>query len=158
MHLHGRTKNTKETCFKLLGYPQWWEDNHKLKEKRGVRSSVVVVVSDEKATNTDGGRYGRRTDKQNNHGEQGNEQTFGGAVARGGSANRKGAANPKGIGFGILHLNPYTLNTELYSVNLLNMSNDASVLIKSFYSVHELCEKKNNQWIFLLWGDRHDDF
>ncbi|KAJ0435908.1 hypothetical protein HanIR_Chr17g0898571 [Helianthus annuus] len=33
-------KHTKETCFRLVGYPEWWEDGHKEKNNQHSRSDV----------------------------------------------------------------------------------------------------------------------
>ena len=36
-------KHTKETCFKLVGFPKWWEDGHKPGRPRNFRATIVVV-------------------------------------------------------------------------------------------------------------------
>ncbi|KAL6331803.1 hypothetical protein AAG906_020146 [Vitis piasezkii] len=36
----GNTKHTKETCFKLHGYPDWW---HELKEKKSVKQVETTI-------------------------------------------------------------------------------------------------------------------
>lgn len=50
----GMTRHTKDTCFRLVGYPEWWEDNHKEKEW-GPGSRVPVAMSSLAATCTSGG-------------------------------------------------------------------------------------------------------
>lgn len=51
----GMTKHTKETCFKLVGYPEWWEDNHKPpKENRG-RATVAMAAPGASAGESRGG-------------------------------------------------------------------------------------------------------
>lgn len=34
----GGSRHTKEGCFKLIGYPEWWPDNKKREAKRGAMS------------------------------------------------------------------------------------------------------------------------
>ncbi|KAH6786855.1 hypothetical protein C2S52_006407 [Perilla frutescens var. hirtella] len=34
-------KHTKDTCFQLVGYPKWWEDNHKVPQMKG-KSAIRV--------------------------------------------------------------------------------------------------------------------
>lgn len=36
------SKHTKEQCFKLVGYPDWWNDNHK--ERRGVTCAAGKAI------------------------------------------------------------------------------------------------------------------
>lgn len=35
------SRHTKETCFKLVGYPDWWEDGHKKSTGQGKPVTVV---------------------------------------------------------------------------------------------------------------------
>ncbi|KAJ0565735.1 hypothetical protein HanIR_Chr06g0265931 [Helianthus annuus] len=49
---YGMTKHTKEQCFRLVGYPEWWADGHK-KDRDG--KGVVVVGSQEITTSSCGG-------------------------------------------------------------------------------------------------------
>ncbi|KAH6764228.1 hypothetical protein C2S51_015477 [Perilla frutescens var. frutescens] len=50
----GMNKHTKENYFRLVGYPEWWEDNHKpLKDNRG-KASIAVGNSVAIGTTTDG--------------------------------------------------------------------------------------------------------
>ncbi|KAH6784152.1 hypothetical protein C2S52_009111 [Perilla frutescens var. hirtella] len=43
-------KHTTEMCFQLVGYPEWWEDNHKpLRDGRG---KATLTVSDPEITGT----------------------------------------------------------------------------------------------------------
>ncbi|XP_074355379.1 uncharacterized protein LOC141695043 [Apium graveolens] len=47
----GMVKHTKEQCFKLVGYPEWWGDGHKKGKKDEGEASVTV--GNLKATNSD---------------------------------------------------------------------------------------------------------
>ncbi|CAA0811051.1 Unknown protein [Striga hermonthica] len=38
----GMRKHTKEECFKLVGYPEWWGEGHRTSGKSGVAVSVAV--------------------------------------------------------------------------------------------------------------------
>lgn len=38
----GMTKHTKETCFKLVGFPEWWEDGHKLNRSSTGKGKMAV--------------------------------------------------------------------------------------------------------------------
>ena len=36
------SKHTRETCFKLIGFPDWWEDGHKLGKSSNLKAAIVV--------------------------------------------------------------------------------------------------------------------
>ncbi|XP_041996851.1 uncharacterized protein LOC121746950 [Salvia splendens] len=36
------TKHTKETCFKLVGFPEWWEDGHKSNKNNTGKGRIAV--------------------------------------------------------------------------------------------------------------------
>ena len=61
----GMAKHTRETCFKLVGFPEWWEDGHK-PGKQGKSKAAVAVGSSEVTgcgdSETEGGSRGRSVD------------------------------------------------------------------------------------------------
>ncbi|KAH6817843.1 hypothetical protein C2S51_001446 [Perilla frutescens var. frutescens] len=50
----GMTKHTKETCFKLVGYPEWWEDGHKAGKSNNNGKAAAAVGSSTAADSSDG--------------------------------------------------------------------------------------------------------
>ncbi|KAM0033902.1 hypothetical protein Hdeb2414_s0016g00491201 [Helianthus debilis subsp. tardiflorus] len=54
----GMLKHTKEQCFKLVGFPDWWNDGHK-KGKNGTEGGKAAAA---KATNTSGGSTNTNSD------------------------------------------------------------------------------------------------
>ncbi|XP_047949316.1 uncharacterized protein LOC125195172 [Salvia hispanica] len=48
----GMTKHTKETCFKLVGYPEWWEDGHKA--NKGGAGKVKTAIGREEVDGNGG--------------------------------------------------------------------------------------------------------
>lgn len=44
----GMTKHTKEQCFKLVGYPEWWADGH----KKGRDGKAAVAVGNQGTTSS----------------------------------------------------------------------------------------------------------
>ncbi|XP_076931311.1 uncharacterized protein LOC143596416 [Bidens hawaiensis] len=38
----GMSKHTRDQCFKLVGYPEWWNDGHKKGNKEGTKAAGAV--------------------------------------------------------------------------------------------------------------------
>ncbi|KAJ0858140.1 putative transcription factor interactor and regulator CCHC(Zn) family [Helianthus annuus] len=38
----GMLKHTKDQCFKLVGYPEWWNDGHKKRNKEGGKAAAAI--------------------------------------------------------------------------------------------------------------------
>lgn len=112
MHVH-----TKNTCFRLVGCPKWWEDNHKVKENLGTGKTTTAVVKNSKDTNV----------------EQWEEESFGGMGTK-----RKDGSSSEGKGFGKLCLNPYSFN-----VNSLKLLNHAPNYLSNAHSTYQT--SKNNK-------------
>ncbi|XP_076926353.1 uncharacterized protein LOC143589490 [Bidens hawaiensis] len=51
----GMNKHTKDQCFKLVGYPEWWSDGHKKGKKEG--GDTAASVGNLKATGNGGGNH-----------------------------------------------------------------------------------------------------
>ncbi|XP_076949280.1 uncharacterized protein LOC143621873 [Bidens hawaiensis] len=51
----GMNKHTKDQCFKLVGYPEWWSDGHKKGKKEG--GDTAAAVGNSKATGSGGGNH-----------------------------------------------------------------------------------------------------
>lgn len=52
----GMSKHTKEQCFKIVGYPEWWSDGHKRNIRPGEENgNPSVVVGNTEVTSTGGG-------------------------------------------------------------------------------------------------------
>ncbi|KAK9053770.1 hypothetical protein SSX86_026981 [Deinandra increscens subsp. villosa] len=49
----GMARHTKDQCFKIVGYPEWWNDGHKRKDREGAKTTTAV--SNPKATSSGGG-------------------------------------------------------------------------------------------------------
>ncbi|KAM0012209.1 putative RNA-directed DNA polymerase [Helianthus debilis subsp. tardiflorus] len=84
----GMVKHTKEKCFKLVGYPDWWNDGHKKGNKEG--GKVAAAVGNPETTNN-GGDY--RDNGERNGGFGGMAAAFenqGGVDWRGASENERG--------------------------------------------------------------------
>ncbi|KAI7750173.1 hypothetical protein M8C21_019307, partial [Ambrosia artemisiifolia] len=65
----GMTKHTKEQCFRLVGYPEWWSDGHKkgtktTGQKRG-KASVSVGDRNASSLNNDNQNDNARTNNRN---------------------------------------------------------------------------------------------
>lgn len=47
----GMTKHTKEQCFRIVGYPEWWADGH----KKGKNGKGAAAVGSQESTSSGGG-------------------------------------------------------------------------------------------------------
>ncbi|XP_076922176.1 uncharacterized protein LOC143583875 [Bidens hawaiensis] len=48
----GMSKHTKDQCFKLVGFPDWWNDGHKKNNKEGGKSASTVGNPETTASST----------------------------------------------------------------------------------------------------------
>lgn len=46
-------KHTKEICFRIVGYSNWWEDNHKEKLRQRLNSGKGAAVVGNQDTKTE---------------------------------------------------------------------------------------------------------
>ncbi|XP_076933537.1 uncharacterized protein LOC143599475 [Bidens hawaiensis] len=112
----GMTKHTKEQCFKLVGYPEWWADGH----KKGKEGKAAAAVGNQETT-INGGSGG-------NHGSGAGKQEGGGCFMAAVKEEEKG--NNAGIGFG-----NYLSNPSLSKNSPLNpCSSNLSILNPKFFS------------------------
>ena len=106
----GMTKHTRETCFHLIGFPEWWEDGHKENRNSKAKGKMVIVGqeapqdSKSPAANQEvayaGGINGRTEAAPRWWAAQ--VQTEGGE----GGEKMKEAADEEGKGFRFFNLNP----------------------------------------------------
>ncbi|KAH6760951.1 hypothetical protein C2S51_017900 [Perilla frutescens var. frutescens] len=127
----GMTKHTKETCFKLVGYPEWWEDGHK-PGKSNNSGKAAVPVGNSVATDSGDGHRGA--------GHGGDDQGFAalgcvGSSEKQATEERGGATTGKGGFEGFS--NP--------SSSKLPYSPSQNIPI-AFRSTS--CTTKDSQWIF----------
>ncbi|XP_076911843.1 uncharacterized protein LOC143569943 [Bidens hawaiensis] len=62
----GMSKHTKEQCFKLVGFPEWWNDGHKKGNKD--EGKTVATASGSKTTGSGGGNQSNSSDRSNGFG------------------------------------------------------------------------------------------
>ncbi|XP_078159285.1 uncharacterized protein LOC144554808 [Carex rostrata] len=53
----GGSKHTRENCFKLIGYPEWWKDQKKRKQD-GQKGRAAVVMTGPAEPNQKGSKFG----------------------------------------------------------------------------------------------------
>ncbi|CAH1453527.1 unnamed protein product [Lactuca virosa] len=135
----GMTKHTKEQCFKLVGYPEWWADRH----KKGRDGKAAVAVGNQGTTSS--GDHSKpagnqESTKKGNHG--GNccfaaikEEELGGIACIG---FENYTSNPSLSQH--FHSQPYSSNMTVRSTNSFNVE-EVNMATKN---------KKNNKdsWIF----------
>lgn len=139
------SKHTKQNCFQIVGYLDWWEDNHKPPQ---ARARAAVGVEGHGSVGTEQGDPGvvrivrsrEMEDKEVNRSDNGS----------GGDEMEKG-----GKGFGVLPPNPHslpnyflnpTLNSHIcqYSPSTYAYSNQTTYI--PYYSsyVPNLCKNSNS--------------
>ncbi|KAH6800686.1 hypothetical protein C2S52_001150 [Perilla frutescens var. hirtella] len=107
----GMSKHTKKTCFRLVGYPEWWEDNHKPpKENQG---KAAVVAGNSEVVDTRHGGDGRGGEGQGGEGRSsgsGRTEEFGTTARVSGESNERGSHHTdldyEGIGSDMSLSNP----------------------------------------------------
>ncbi|KAJ0469473.1 hypothetical protein HanIR_Chr14g0708291 [Helianthus annuus] len=126
----GMNKHTKEQCFQIVGYPEWWNDGHKKGNKTTGKDGgrAAAVVGNNNATSSDGG-----------DGFAG----FGGMA----SARAKKNEGEEGSGKGSwkLHPDPSSSKPQYFSHEYLDFL-DPHVITKA--NTAQSCSKKQKPWIF----------
>ena len=174
----GMNKHTKETCFKLVGFPEWWDETQKGKAR--------LAIGVEEAGGTEFNSRGRGTDGETprggsgRRGEEVGQAAFAGRV---GGEESGGGIFPGGNGLGLrnpspiynfpaspsflkkLHIEPHVSQSDPHSLSI--SKNDPILCDNAFLSpnrfeiLHKLpiaCtvqhkpSEKDTWWIFFIVG------
>ncbi|KAH6781261.1 hypothetical protein C2S51_006554 [Perilla frutescens var. frutescens] len=92
------SKHTKETCFRLIGYPEWWEDNHKPSKEKETRGRAAAAIGDSEATGHRMGSNAGRDDGRSGSGEGEVKMATGARVSSGDDFNGKSPFHYEGTG------------------------------------------------------------
>ncbi|KAH6822460.1 hypothetical protein C2S53_007787 [Perilla frutescens var. hirtella] len=132
-------KHTKETCFRLVGYPEWWEDNHTPpKDNHG---KAAIGVGNTEITNT-------QTDDDAGRGSGGSRSEKVAIVAKVLSDEERGGVssnfNFEDTGSGYSIANPPILSP------LFNLQNRYNKYLARAHVISNKCrdQLKNDAWIF----------
>ncbi|KAJ0565548.1 hypothetical protein HanIR_Chr06g0263791 [Helianthus annuus] len=121
--------HTREQCFKIVGYPEWWNDGHKKKMVETDDGKGAAAVGSSKATNSGSGN------------SDGGGEAFGG-LARSGSEDD----NSTGIGVECFNSSPSS------SINIMDNPCSQSNIISLGMGVANMAQssdrKQDAPWIF----------
>ncbi|XLR07165.1 hypothetical protein S83_035103, partial [Arachis hypogaea] len=65
----GMNKHTKETCFRIVGYLEWWEDNHKKSKNKSSQGRGATAVGIPEVTSSSGTGEEEGENRRTQHGK-----------------------------------------------------------------------------------------